>query len=118
MTRFIAIARRKYDTGYMRTVLILLSAAVLATTPGTAAAFDLEEALREQHKQYEGAAEVHVAFWDGKTLDQAIAEIRRKTGGKVISAETKKRGGREVHHIKVLTKDGRVKTHTVNGKKL
>lgn len=117
MTRFIAIAERKYDTWHMRIVLTLLSVVVLASMPGTAAAFDLEEALREQHTQYEAKAELHVAWADGKTLDQAIAEVRRKTGGKVVSAETRVQGGREVHHIKVLTKDGRVKTHRVNGKR-
>ena len=116
MTRFIAIARRKYDTCRMRIVLTLLSTAVLATAPGTAAALDVEEALREQHVQYDGVAEMHVAWWNGKTLEQAIAEVRRKTGGKIVGAETKVQGGREVHHIKVLTKDGRVKTHRVNGK--
>ena len=67
--------------------------------------------------QYEGVAEMQVAYWDGKTLDQAIAEVRRKTGGKIVSAETKEQGGREVHHIKVLTKDGKVKTHKVNGRR-
>lgn len=116
MTRFIAIARRKYDTWIMRFVLTLLSVTILAFLPGPAAAFDLEEALREQHVQYEAAAESQVAWWNGKTLDQAIAEVRRKTGGKIVSAETKVQGGREVHLIKVLTKDGRVKTHRVNGK--
>lgn len=117
MTRFIAIARRKYDTWVMRNVLALLSVVLLGSVPGTAAAFDLEEALREQHVQYVGAADLQVAYWDGKSLDQAVAEVRRRTGGKIVSAETKVQGGREVHHIKVLTKDGRVKTHRVNGKR-
>lgn len=51
-----------------------------------------------------------------KTLSQAIDSIRR--GGnveRVISAETRESGGRKVHHIKVLTKDGKVKTHRVSG---
>ena len=117
MTRFVAIAKRKYDTWIMRTVLILLTVVFLASTPGTASAFDLEEALREQHVQYKGATALHVAWSDGKSLDQAIAEIRRRTGGKIVGAETKVQGGREVHHIKVLTKDGRVKTYRVNGKR-
>ncbi|MEL7186691.1 MAG: hypothetical protein AAFN50_09715 [Pseudomonadota bacterium] len=117
MTRFIAINDRKYDTWRMRIVLAFLSVAALAATPGTAAAFDLEETLREQHVQYVAADELRVAQSGGKSLDQAIAEIRRRTGGKVVSAETRVQGGREVHLIKVLTKDGRVKTHRVNGKR-
>ena len=51
------------------------------------------------------------------SLSQAIESVRRKTGGKVLSAETRVQGGREVHHIKVLTKDGKVKTHKVNGRR-
>lgn len=55
---------------------------------------------------------------DGMSLSEAIESVRR--GGNVkqiISAETKISGGREVHHIKVLTKDGKVKTHTRPGRK-
>ena len=54
----------------------------------------------------------------GMTLSEAIDSVRR--GGnveRVISAETRVSGGREVHHIKVLTKDGKVKTHKVQGQK-
>ncbi len=54
---------------------------------------------------------------DGMSLSEAIDSVRR--GGNVkqiISAETKVSGGREVHHIKVLTKDGKVKTHTRPGR--
>lgn len=46
------------------------------------------------------------------SLSQAVDSVRR--GGnveRVISAET--RG--KVHHIKVLTKDGKVKTHRIPG---
>lgn len=47
------------------------------------------------------------------SLDQAVDMVRRRTGGKVISASTRSSGGRTVHRIKVL-KDGKVSTHTVN----
>jgi uncharacterized membrane protein YkoI len=53
----------------------------------------------------------------GKTLAEAVEQVRRQTGGQILSAETKVKGGREVHHIKVLTKDGKVKTHKVQGKR-
>lgn len=46
------------------------------------------------------------------TLSQAIDSIRRRGNvERVISAETKGK----VHHIKVLTKDGKVKTHRIQG---
>lgn len=50
------------------------------------------------------------------SLSQAVEQVRRRGNvERVISAETRVSGGREVHHIKVLTKDGKVRTHTVNG---
>jgi len=55
---------------------------------------------------------------DGLTLSQAIEKIRRQTGGKILSANTRVKGGREVHYIKVLINDKQVKTFTVNGRRL
>jgi uncharacterized membrane protein YkoI len=45
----------------------------------------------------------------GISLDEAIARARRESDGKVISAETVPQGDRNVHRIKILTRDGRVK---------
>ena len=104
-----------YDTRRMRLPLTLLTVAVLALLSGPAAATDLEEVLKMQHRQYQGEADLQVAQSGCMSLSQAIESVRRSTGGTVVSAETKVQGGREVHHIRVLTKDGRVKTHTVNG---
>ncbi len=53
----------------------------------------------------------------GKSLSDAVEQVRRQTDGRIISAETKTKNGREVHHIKVLTKDGKVKTHKIQGRK-
>ncbi len=50
------------------------------------------------------------------SLSQAVEQVRRRGNvERIISAQTRVSGGREVHHIKVLTKDGKVRTHTVNG---
>ena len=114
MKRFVAIGSTSYDTWRMRSILTLLIFASLACLPGRAAAFDLEEALKEQHVQHQQDAEYRVAQSNGMTLAQATESIRRQTGGQVLSAETRVQGGREVHHIKVL-KDGKVKTYKVNG---
>ena len=51
------------------------------------------------------------------SLSDAVEQVRRQTDGRIISAETKNNNGREVHHIKVLTKDGKVKTHKIQGRK-
>jgi uncharacterized membrane protein YkoI len=114
--RFVAIGCTSYDTWRMRSILTLLILASLASLPGRASAFDLEEAIREQHVQYQQDAGYRVVQSDGMTLAQATESIRRQTGGQVLSAETRVQGGREVHHIKVL-KDGKVKTYKVNGRK-
>ena len=50
-----------------------------------------------------------------KSLSQAIEQVRRQTGGKILSAETRIQGDREVHYIKVLINDKQVKTIRVNG---
>lgn len=55
---------------------------------------------------------------NGKTLSEAVAEVRRQYGGRIISAETERRGNREVHVIKVLTQDNKVKTVRVQGRSL
>jgi uncharacterized membrane protein YkoI len=52
----------------------------------------------------------------GKTLNEAVEQVRRQyKNGRIISAETKVSGGREVHHIRVMV-DGKVKTVKVNGR--
>ncbi len=119
MTRSVAIARRAYDTWRMRltltlTLLVLVAAAFL---PGLASGFELEETLKELHPQYSGAVEYRVVQSGGMTLSQAIQSVRSRTGGKILSAETRVQGGREVHHIKVLLKNGKVRTHKVNGRR-
>ena len=117
MTRFIAIDRLSYDTWHMRLLLTLLFFVGLASLPSTASAFDIEETLREQHVQYQGSPELRVSQGGGMTLAQATESVRSRTGGRVLKAETKVQGGREVHYIKVMTDDGKVKTHKVNGRR-
>ena len=91
----------------MRILLTVLGLAVAAMLPSQANALGVDT-LRD-------APRIEIAQSDGVSLSQAIESVRRRTGGKVLSAETKVQGGREVHHIKVLTKDGKVRTHKVNG---
>lgn len=117
MTGFIAIKRRSYDTWRMRFALTFLLLTGLAFVPARSEAFDVEQALREAHVQYRGEQDYRVAQRGGMTLAQAIESVRSRTNGRVVSAETRIEGGREVHYIKVLTKDGKVKTHKVNGRR-
>jgi uncharacterized membrane protein YkoI len=48
------------------------------------------------------------------SLDQAVLNVQRDTGGKVLSAESRKVGHRQEYRIKVLTPDGHVKVMAVS----
>ena len=59
---------------------------------------------------------IQTAQNNGMSLSDAVEQVRRQTDGRIISAETRTSNGREVHYIKVLTKDGKVKTHKIQGR--
>ena len=51
-----------------------------------------------------------LAHADRRTsLEDAVSQARDRHPGRVLSAETERRGGRESHRIRILTRDGRVK---------
>jgi len=102
---------------FLRTRLLL---GILALLPVLSAqAFDLEQSLRDlQPRPHQDTLlDYHLTQQNGMSLAEAIESVRRRTGGRILSAETRLQGGREVHHIKVLTEDGKVKTHRVPGRK-
>ena len=104
----------------MQNRLTTLAAIALVTLPvASAHAFDVEHALRVLHPQVEEGSlpELRTAQNSGMSLAEAIESVRRKTNGRIIDAKTRVSGNREVHHIKVLTKDGKVQTHRVQGRK-
>ena len=50
------------------------------------------------------------------SLNDAIESVRRRGDvQRIIDASTRVEGGREVHYIKYMTKDGTVRTTKVNG---
>lgn len=54
---------------------------------------------------------------DGLTLNEAVEMVRRRCNNcRIVSAETRRNGNREVHIIKVLTEDGKVRTERVPGR--
>ena len=119
MTRFVAIGQRPYHTWRMRIALTLLLLAAAAVLPLPASAFGLEETLQAEPMQYAGQPPMMIAQSDGMTLSQATSEVRKRlrSGDRIISAETRVQGGREVHIIKVLTSDQKVKTYRYNGRR-
>ena len=57
-----------------------------------------------------GAPNVTVAA----SLNEAVQQVQRETGGRVLSADTVNQGGRTVHRIKVLTPSGQVRIVTID----
>jgi hypothetical protein len=102
----------------IKLVVIFLGLVVLPLTAGARSAsegLDVSQAL----EWTTGIAKNYAAQGGGMSLSDAIESVRRKGNvERIISAETKVSGGRETHHIKVLTKDGKVQTHKVAGRKL
>lgn len=49
------------------------------------------------------------------SLSEAVERVRRQYNGRIVSAETRMSGKREVHYVKVLTDDGKVKTERIQG---
>ena len=50
------------------------------------------------------------------SLGEAVERVRRQYNGRIVSAETRVSGNREVHVIKVLTEDGKVITERIPGR--
>jgi hypothetical protein len=69
-----------------------------------------------QAQDADGERRIQTAQNNGMSLSDAVEQVRRQTDGRIISAETRTSNGREVHYIKVLTKDGKVKTHKIQGR--
>ena len=103
----------------MRILPILLLSCSLALLPAASRASDLEQSMHGSGAEFGSQADtgLRVAQSGGKSLSEAVEQVRRQTNGRILSAQTKVKGNREVHHIKVLTKDGKVKTVKVQGRK-
>ena len=93
----------------MRILPILLLSCSLASMPAAALANDLEQSLHGSGAEWDSHADtgLRVAQGGGKSLSEAVEQVRRQTNGRILSAQTKVKGNREVHHIKVLTKTAR-----------
>jgi hypothetical protein len=48
------------------------------------------------------------------SLDQAVKQARQRIGGRVISAETRNQNGHQVHNIRILSNDGKVRRLQIN----
>jgi len=104
---------------HVRILPILLLSCSLALVPAASRASDLEQPMHGSGAELDSHDDtgLRVAQSGGKSLSEAVEQVRRQTNGRILSAETKVSGNREVHYIKVLTKDGKVKTVKVQGRR-
>ncbi len=112
------------EFGYtmMKSLLkILLLALVIGAAPqALAGKFDLGDLLG----QVEGVAiadgkdhrNLTTAQSGGPTLSEAKNMVKRQCNCRIVKSWTTVSGGREVHHIRFMTKDGTVKTREIQGR--
>lgn len=63
-------------------------------------------------------ADLSISQSSGMSLSQAVESVRRRGNvERIVSAETKVEGGRETHYIRYMTKDGKVRTAKVPGRR-
>jgi uncharacterized membrane protein YkoI len=96
----------------MRMLTKLLFPALLLCLGTTAAAGDRFGSGGDRRGS---AQERLVVAQNCTSLNEAVERVRRQYNGRIVSAETRVRGNREVHQIKVLTEDGKVKTVQIPG---
>jgi hypothetical protein len=89
--------------GRHKSVTALLLCGVLASMPVAAQRFSADHG-RPLHRPH-----MYLAQGQVESLDSAVSRIRGRTGGRVLSAETRYEGDRPVHHIRILTRNGKVK---------
>lgn len=102
-------------------ILCLIAAALLMSSGGVAVAAggmpDLSRGFEDVRSPTAGGLETMQS--NGMSLSQAVARVQSKyPGGRIIDAKTSRSGNREVHVIKVLTADNKVKTERINGRRL
>jgi hypothetical protein len=94
----------------------LLLPAILFCVGATAGAGDRFAGDGGRHGGGGARGDLLLAQNDGPSLGEAVEQVRRQYNGRIVSAETRISGNREVHHIKVLTDDGKVKTVEIPGR--
>jgi hypothetical protein len=87
--------------------IILMLAAAAAAAPA---------AVAGQPAGRAASNDLRIAQEDGPSLSEAVEMVRRKYQGRIVSAETRVSGNREVHIIRVMTNDGKVITERIPGR--
>jgi hypothetical protein len=101
----------------MRSLSIILLAVMLMAAPTLLLADRPGVEPRQAHLPAAGGERrFMLAQSGGPSLGEAVEQVRRQYNGRIVSAETRMSGNREMHVIKVLTEDGKVKTVRIPGR--
>lgn len=100
-------------TRFALTLLLALLAGSLAAHPSGDGHWHVAKNGAAPAEGSSGAGGGSATPRGGITLDEAVAQVRSETGGRVLSAKTVKRGGSKVHRIKVLTPQNQVQVHEI-----
>lgn len=95
------MAVRSLRHSYIPLVVLLLAAALAWTAPVAASQKQSHAQASKKH------ARAHL------TLEQAVARVRKQTGGKVLKADSRNTGRAVEYRIKVLTPAGHVRVITL-----
>ena len=87
-----------------KSVITLMLCGVLVSMPVAAQRYSLRDLAPLNQQRM-----VLAQSGGGESLDRAVSRIRKQTGGRVLSAETRQEDGQQVHYIRVLTQNGKVK---------
>jgi len=118
--RFVAFGQMTDHTILMKNFTVMAICLGMLALPVIAQARMAGDAVIALGSEFDiSVPDIRITQGGGMSLSDAIESVRRRGNvERIISAETRVSGGRETHHIKVLTKDGLVKTYKVSGRKL
>lgn len=91
-----------YNPAMTPRIAILFVASGLACTTAWGVTSGPPAALHETQ------GTVQAAYAEGLSLDEAVARAERRFDARVVRAEEKRRDGRRVYRIRLLSSDGRV----------
>jgi hypothetical protein len=109
--------RRNTRHPLMTAALLCPWLAIWLLAPSSADAFDVRQAgIGVAHAGHQPPLRLAQREPPRVSLDEAVAKVRARFEGRVIRADTRYTAdGTPVHHIKLLSPDGRVSTIRVDG---
>lgn len=91
-------------------IIVLICAAFSSAANAQVSVSQPSDVLQQSNATVDASIGEERVFADRVTLEQAVRQVRKQYGGRIVSAETRGSGGSRTHVIKVLTEKGRVVT--------